>query len=153
MRIAEFISPELCWVETGGASRDEILRQIARRVADASPEVAFEPLYAALLAREQKGSTATPEGVAFPHAMLPGVGRNFVAVALVRGGVDFQRKGSPRADLVIALVGPQDRAWEHLRLLARVARVCHADGLARLRTVRDAEQLYAMVVKEDESHG
>ena len=151
MRLGDFIRPDLTWVIQGSPSRDVLLKDLAERVA-AAIDIDSAEVYDALLAREGKGSTGTPEGVALPHAMMPRLERNVVAVAMAPAGVDFAGKTGTRCDLVFVLVGPP--GWEHVRLLARVARICHGHGaLARLRQAATSEELYKRLVTEDQSHG
>jgi len=51
------------------------------------------------------------------------------------------------------LVGPSERAWEHVRLLARLARVCTAPGaLDRLRSADNADDLFNKLIAEDQRH-
>ncbi|MBI1367804.1 MAG: hypothetical protein GC162_04030 [Planctomycetes bacterium] len=154
MKLTQYIRDNLAWVIDGeGQSRDELLHALSERVHAASSGIATETLYKALLEREGKGSTATPEGVALPHAMLDGITENFVAVALVRGGVDFQSPRVKSVDLVFMLIGPANQAWEHIRILARLARICHdPSGLARLRDAEDGADLYERLTAEDGRH-
>ena len=107
----------------------------------------------ALLLRESKGATATPEGVALPHAMMEKMSRSFVAAMRLKGKVDFHSERCGPCDLVFVLVGPRNTAWEHVRILARIARVCSAPGaLANLRKAKSAGDLYERLMKEDARH-
>ena len=153
MKLTDYIRSDLTWVVDRAESRDGLLRELCERAAGAVDVLDADRLHAALLARETKGSTATPEGVALPHAMVEGPGKSLVAVALVRNGVDFQSRHVASVDLVFVLIGPPDRAWEHLRVLARVARVCHAPGaLESLRAASDGADLHRRLVEEDRRH-
>ena len=153
MKLNEFIRPELCWVMEPADSRDGVLRQLTDRIAEAEPAADAELIYASLIEREQKGATSTPEGVAFPHAMIKHAERSFVAAALLKGGVRFGHKAHPPSDVVFVLVGPAEAAWDHVRLLARLARICHTPGtLQALRAAADSEDLYRRVCAEDDRH-
>jgi len=134
-------------------SRDTLLMDLCHRIAEVEPNVSPDKLYTALIAREAQGSTATQEGVALPHAMLEDMERSFVATALVRHRLRFGERTEPHVDLAFVLVGPEDSAWEHLRILARLARICHTSGaLQHLRSAGDAEDLYSRLLEEDARH-
>ena len=153
MKLHDYLKPELTWVLDSVDSRDALLRELCDRIGDLETNVPAEKLLAALIDREAQGSTATPEGVALPHAMIETADRSFVAAALVRHGVSFGDRSAPRVDLVFVLVGPKDGAWEHLRVLARLARLCHTTGaLQHLRSAADAEDLYRRLLEEDARH-
>jgi mannitol/fructose-specific phosphotransferase system IIA component (Ntr-type) len=75
-------------------------------------------------------------------------------VARVKGGVSFGHDKHPPADVIFTLVGPPESAWQHVSILARLARICHRPGaLACLRGASDADSLYQCLVAEDERHG
>ena len=153
MKLGDYIDQPLCWVLDSAESCEALLRTLADHIAAKVEVLDAEQLFEALIAREQLGSTGTPEGIAMPHAMVAGLDRSFVVPALVRGGVDFHSASSSQADLVFVLVGPKDRAWEHVRLLARVARICPRPGaLGYLRQSDSGEQLYERLLEEDDRH-
>ncbi len=153
MKLTEFIRPELCWVLDSAESRDDLLKQLTSRIGEAEPTVDADLIYAALIEREEKGSTSTPEGVAFPHAMIQQAERSFVAAAIVKRGVKFGHKAHPASDVIFVLVGPKEAAWDHVRLLARLARICHTPGaLKAMRQAADGDGLHRCLVAEDNRH-
>lgn len=154
MKLTELLRQDLCWVLDGASTRDALLVDLCERIASADTGVDSGALLAALMERERQGSTATPEGVALPHAMFDDVQESFVAVALLHEGVDFQAAHRKPVDMVFVLVGAKDRPWEHLRVLARVARVCNGAGaLGRLRGAVDGADLMQRLLSEDGKYG
>jgi len=150
MKLSQFIKPEYCFVLENVESRDQLLRQLADKIAAAASDLDADTLYEALMAREAKGSTATPEGVALPHAMLEDISESIVALARVKGGVDFESANVESVNLVFLLVGQKDAAWEHISMLARIARMCHGiDCLQSFREANTGEELYELLIKED----
>ena len=120
----------------------------------ASGSLSAEAIYAGMVAREEQMATATPEGVAFPHTLLEGVEETLVIACQVRAGVAFAAGAHPDSTMVFAMVGSKDRAFEHVRLLARLAQIALEDGvLERLRRAGDAAELYEMLLEEDRVHG
>lgn len=154
MKLRDFIKSELTFVYDQPADRDALLEQLAKVIADELPDMQADEIFKSLLAREEQGATSTPEGVALPHAMIAGLEKASIAVALLKKGCDFQQGTHPPSDLIFTLIGPEASAWEHLRLLARIARVCHGAGaLANLRSATDGTDLYERLVAEDAKHG
>lgn len=104
-----------------------------------------------LLAREDRSPTAVPEGVAFPHAIDHRIHWTTLVIAKLPVAVGFATP-TP-VDLIFAIFGPSAEPWRHVRLLARLARICRAPGaLSRLRSAADAEDLRRTLLQEDESH-
>ncbi|MCB9848477.1 MAG: PTS sugar transporter subunit IIA [Phycisphaeraceae bacterium] len=153
MRLEEFCKPELALILSGVRSRDEALERIAQAAAPMIPGADAKGLLHSLIDREQKTPTSTPEGVAFPHALLPGLEQTIVVVAIARPAISFGVPGHPGSDVIFAMFGPEERPWDHVRLLARIARVARGSGaLERFRKAANAESLFAALLAEDRSH-
>ncbi|MGP1347494.1 MAG: PTS sugar transporter subunit IIA [Phycisphaerales bacterium] len=161
MRLEPLLDPGRVIVIDRASNRAEVLRALASAFCKASGDdgvgVGEEALVAGFEAREGVRSTALPDGVAFPHALLDGIHRTALAVALVRQGVDFDGNAKPRAgaacDLIFAMIGPAGNPIEHVRVLARLARLVHPESVRqRLRACKDAEALHREIITEDRSH-
>jgi len=153
MRLEEFLKPDLVLILNGIRSRDALFEQIVEAVAPVIPGVESGALLQALIERESKTPTSTPEGVAFPHALLPGLEETVVVVATAKPAINFGVKGHPESDVLFAMFGPEERPWDHVRLLARIARVARGSGaLERMRSAPTPEALYETLLTEDRSH-
>jgi len=109
-----------CSIRTKGQAITAILDRLVE-VGALEAEYRQEVL-AAILKREELGSTAIGRGVAIPNATYPGVGGIIGALASFPAGVEFDRLDGEPVDLVCLLVSPTDRPGEHLRVLEAVAR-------------------------------
>jgi PTS system nitrogen regulatory IIA component len=99
-----------------------------------------------LLAREQAGSTGVGEGVAVPHAKLPGLDRMRGVFLRLEAPVDFDAIDGAPVDLIFALFAPPDAGAEHLRSLARVARMLRQRELRQqLRLARTPDAIHALL--------
>jgi nitrogen PTS system EIIA component len=99
-----------------------------------------------LLQREKLGSTAVGNGVAIPHGKLPKLGRLFGLFARLEKPVDFEALDAQPVDLVFLLLAPEAAGADHLKALARVARLLRDPEIARkLRESRDADALFAVL--------
>ena len=99
-----------------------------------------------LLQREKLGSTGVGNGVAIPHGKLPKLGRLFGLFARLDRAIDFEALDNQPVDLVFLLLAPEGAGADHLKALARVARLLRDAEVARkLRESRDADALYAVL--------
>jgi nitrogen PTS system EIIA component len=99
-----------------------------------------------LLQREKLGSTAVGNGVAIPHGKLPKLAAVFGLFARLERAVDFEALDGQPVDLVFLLLAPESAGADHLKALARVARLLRDPEIARkLRESRDADALYAVL--------
>ena len=136
---AEAILPRLA-----ATSRRQALQQMADALAKAAGADA-RAIFEAVLMRERLSGTGMGEGVAIPHAQLPGLERPLGAFARLDPPHDFGAMDARPADLVFMLATPAGRGADHLKALARVSRFLRrAEMREKLRAARGAEELRAL---------
>lgn len=154
MRLEPCLKPELTLVLEGCPGLDAALESLADLGTSWPGLPAKEELIQGLKDREERYPTSTPEGVAFPHVLVKGVEQTLIVPALLKPGVKWKNPAHPAQDLVFGMFGNIDRPWEHVRLLARLARIVRTPGaLDRLRAATDAPGLHEALLIEDRSHG
>jgi PTS system nitrogen regulatory IIA component len=105
-------------------------------------------IFEILLQREKLGATAVGYGVAIPHGKLPKLTRMFGMCARLDRAIDFEALDGQPVDLVFLLLAPEPAGADHLKALARVARLMRtADTAKMLRDSRDAEAIYAVLTR------
>jgi nitrogen PTS system EIIA component len=105
-------------------------------------------IFEALLQRERLGSTGIGEGIAIPHGKLPGLTRLYGFVGRLERPIDFEALDAQPVDLLFLLLAPEGAGADHLKALAKVARVLREPGiLGRIRAARDADALYAVMTQ------
>lgn len=153
MRLEPILMSESALIIENAADRDAVLSRLAEAAAKLVPGYSAQTILTAFEDREAQTPTATPEGVAFPHAMLKNVDRTTLLIARLKPAVSFGGQDLPASDLVFCMVGSAEKPWVHVRLLARLARVARAPGaLERLRGADTAEDLFARLIEEDRAH-
>ena len=99
-----------------------------------------------LLQREKLGSTGVGNGVAIPHGKLAKLNKLFGLFARLERPIDFEALDNQPVDLIFLLLAPEGAGADHLKALARVARILRDPNIAqKLRESRDAEALYAVL--------
>ena len=97
--------------------------------------------------REKLGSTAVGNGVAIPHGKLPKLGRLFGLFARLEKPIDFEALDGHPVDLIFLLLAPEGAGADHLKALAKVARLLRDPQIAKkLRDSRDADAVYAVLM-------
>src|SRR3977135_515094 len=103
-------------------------------------------IFEILMQREKLGSTGVGNGIAIPHGKMPKLNKLFGLFARLDRPVDFEALDGEPVDLVFLLLAPEGAGADHLKALARVARLLRDSDIARkLRDSRDAEALYAVL--------
>ena len=127
-------------------------RQVLSTTAEVAARVTglkADDLLAALLEREQAGSTGVGNGVALPHAHLPGLERMTAVFLKLEEPAPFAAVDDRPVDLIFALFAPEKAGAEHLQALAKVARLLRQKELReQLRQAQTADAIYALLVRE-----
>lgn len=120
-------------------------KQVFSRLSAALSKVANvseRDILQAILEREQLGSTAVGHGVVLPHARLPGLEAPIGGFARLLSPIDFDAVDEQPCDLVFMLLAPDGSGADHLRALAKVARVMRQPDLrAALREASDEAEI------------
>ncbi len=147
MELADILAEESVLFCTDITTKHDVLKRLAARAAEVTGLPA-EELFTALADRESLGSTGLGNGIAVPHgkyAGLKGVVAVFVKLA---NPVEFESVDDQPVDLVMMLLAPMGAGADHLKALARVARVLRTDSVAEsLRQSSDPARLYAILTQ------
>ncbi len=147
MALLEFLSPEAVAPALRVNGKKQALHELSAQAARLTG-LEERTIFEALLQRERLGSTGIGEGIAIPHGKLPRLERLFGFVARLERPIDFESLDGQPVDLLFLLLAPEDAGADHLKALARIARVLRSPGLVeRLRTTRDADALYAVLTQ------
>lgn len=125
LRISEFLSEEMILPDLKASDKEGVLRELAHHLCAVAPGMsdAEERVLRALLDRERLGSTGVGEGVAIPHAKVPGLVRLTAAFGRSVRGIPFDAIDQQPVTLVVALLVPENSAGVHLKALARISRL------------------------------
>jgi PTS system nitrogen regulatory IIA component len=120
------------------------LSQHAARVTGLSERDLFE----ALLQRERLGSTGIGDGIAIPHGRMPGIDRLVGLFARAERPIEFDALDGQPVDIIFVLIAPEGAGADHLKALARVARVLRNQAvLEQVRHARDPAAIYAILAE------
>ena len=125
--------------------KKQALQELSERAAAVAKLPARE-IFDAILQRERLGPTGVGDGIAIPHGKLPKLGRLFGLFARLERPIDFESLDSQPVDLIFLLLAPEAAGADHLKALARVARLLRDPEIARkLRESGDADAIYAVL--------
>ena len=103
-------------------------------------------IFETLMQREKLGSTGVGNGIAIPHGKLPKLEKLVGLFARLDRPIDFESLDGQPVDLIFLLLAPEGAGADHLKALARVARLLRDPEVARkLRNSHDADALYAVL--------
>lgn len=127
------------------SSKKQALQELAARAAEILKRDERE-IFETLNQRERLGSTGVGHGIAIPHGKLPKMEALFGIFARLEKPVDFEALDGEPVDLVFLLLAPEAAGADHLKALARVARLLRDPEVAKkLRASRDASAIHAIL--------
>lgn len=151
MSLKDFISPDSIVSTLRASSKKQAIQELSERAAISLDRPSRE-IFDQLLQRERLGSTGIGNGIAIPHARLPGLSQIFGVFARLDKPVDFDAVDDEPVDLLFLLLAPEGEGADHLKALSRIARMLRdADTADKLRATRDPEALYAILATPRES--
>jgi PTS system nitrogen regulatory IIA component len=145
MPTSELVAPNAIIPALKVNGKKQALQEIAVKAAALTGQ-SERTILEILLQREKLGSTAVGNGVAIPHGKLDKLAKVFGLFARLERPVDFDALDGQPVDLIFLLLAPEGAGADHLKALARAARLLRDPEIARkLRDSRDADALYAVL--------
>ncbi|HLY38267.1 MAG TPA: PTS sugar transporter subunit IIA [Candidatus Binatia bacterium] len=123
----DLLSVERVVPTLAATDKDDVLVALASRITSTHPAIDERDLVEALRARERQMTTALVNGVAIPHAKLPGIAGPVGALGRTAAGIECDAHDGAPTRLFFLLVGPVERPGDHLKALATVSRVLHEE--------------------------
>jgi PTS system nitrogen regulatory IIA component len=145
MELADILSEEsvlVCHTVKDKAELLEILSRLGATITGQDPATILETL----TAREALGSTGLGNGIAIPHGKLAGLKGVVAAFVRLDEPIEFDSVDDQPVDLAFMLLAPVGAGADHLKALARVARLLRTDSLVDgLRSTSDPARLYQLL--------
>src|SRR3977135_2659652 len=143
MPLTDLVAPQAVVPALKVNSKKQAIQELAARAAGLTGQ-SERDILEILQQRERLGSTGIGNGIAIPHGKLPKLERLFGLFARLDRPIDFEAPDGPPGDLIFLLRAPDPAGADHLKALARVARLMRTPDTAKmLRESRDAEAIYA----------
>jgi PTS system nitrogen regulatory IIA component len=145
MDLSDLIRPDSVIPALKANSKKQAIQELAAKGAELSG-LEERQIFETLLLREKLGSTGVGGGIAIPHGKLPGLTQIHGVFARLSRPIDFEAVDDQPVDLLFLLLAPENAGAEHLKALARIARIMREPGVAqRLRNATDSGALYSIL--------
>ncbi len=127
------------------SSKRQLLQLLSQKAGEA---VGLDPLdvFETLMNREKLGSTGLGNGIAIPHGKMAGLEKVLAVFVRLECPIEFESVDDQPVDLVMMLLAPEGSGADHLKALARVARLLRTDSLVeQLRQSKECSDLYGLL--------
>ena len=142
MPLTEYLTPARTLL-LQGRTKGEVLEELVGAVRREDPELDREGVVRVLLDREKSVSSRIAPTIALPHALLPGYGKQIIAVGYSPAGVPWDSPEQPPVNLIVVSLCDERQASRHIHMLGEIAHVLSAPSLLdRISSAGSAEEVY-----------
>jgi fructose-specific phosphotransferase system IIA component len=154
MKFSDFICKDAIRTQMEADDKESVIRAMGRSLVESEKirQDDFDSIVAAILKREELGSTGIGRGVAVPHTKHPAVDKLVGTVAISEQGVDFDSLDGEKVHLLFLLISPPDRPGDHLRALENISRQLRDDTFCRFLKQSKTPQDVWQLLEEGDSH-
>ena len=145
MEILDLLVPEAVLPSLKAQSKKQLLQELAQRAAELTGQTERR-IFETLIERERLGSTGMGQGIAIPHGRVADLNTIVGVFTRLETSIDYDAVDKQPVDLVFMLLAPADAGADHLKALARIARLLRDQDVAKkLRASRDAQAIYSVL--------
>lgn len=147
MDLSDLLTLDAILPNLKASSKKQALQELSARAAQITrlPE---RDIFETLVQRERQGSTGVGHGIAIPHTKMAPLNRLVGVFARLDRAIDFEAVDDEPVDLLFLLLAPEGSGADHLKALARIARVLRDNTIAnKLRATTDPAALYAVLTE------
>lgn len=150
MKITDFLLRENCVASLEADEKEGAMRELCALLVKNGAIKDGEAVLEAVMSREKLGSTGIGEEVAIPHCKTDLVKGLVAAFGASREGVEFYSADGKPVKLVFLLLAGSDSASDHLKALARIARmVKNATFRKRIDGIDNRDEIYGLIAETD----
>lgn len=152
MQLTKLITPDAIFPSLKVNTKKQALSELSERAAPLCGIDARE-IFDCLWQRESLGSTGIGNGIAIPHGKIGKSCAIFGLFARLVRPIDFDSLDGAPVDLIFLLIAPSSAGADHLKALARIARLLRDPIITtKLRAARDVSAIYSILMEEAAFH-
>ena len=145
MSLNDLIAQNAVIASLKASSKKQVIQEMSEKAAEITGLPA-RTIFEQLLQRERLGSTGIGHGIAIPHSRVPGIDKIIGIFARLDRPIEFDAVDDEPVDLVFMLLAPEGEGADHLKALARIARVLRdTSNTGKIRASRDAAAIYGVL--------
>jgi PTS system nitrogen regulatory IIA component len=108
-------------------NRDEAIKTLVTMIHEAGKLQDKHAFYEAIIEREKIVSTGIGMGAAIPHAKLASYDDFFIAIGILRKGLDWNSLDGSPVRIIFLIGGPDDKQTEYLQILSKLTQLIKDD--------------------------
>ncbi|MCH2139579.1 MAG: PTS sugar transporter subunit IIA [Phycisphaerales bacterium] len=152
MKLTEIVAEKAISPSLGATNRDEAILEMMSMLVSAGEvdESDRDAFVAAVLKRENRGSTGFGNGVAVPHLKQAAVKKVVASIANSTSGLEFNALDGNPVHSIVLLLSPEDQPELHLEAMEAVFGSLSQDTFRRfLRQASTVEEIMTLLEDAD----
>ncbi|MEO1067365.1 MAG: PTS IIA-like nitrogen regulatory protein PtsN [Pseudomonadota bacterium] len=146
MDLKDLLSENAILPALKASSKKQAIQALSDRAAHLTG-LGEREIFDILLQRERLGSTGVGSGVAIPHGKLQKIDHILGVFARLDKPVEFEALDDQPVDIIFLLLAPEGAGADHLKALAKIARVLRsAETIQKIRATDERDALYSLLV-------
>ncbi len=153
MKFSEIVIKDSIVTDLQAGSKEDAIRRMVSSLRSSGQITADneDSIVAAILKREELGSTGIGNGIAVPHTKHPSVDNLVATIAIAPEGLDFSSLDGDDVFILFLLVSPPDRPGDHLRALETISRHLRNENFCNfLKQSKNAAQVMELLKEADQ---
>lgn len=150
MKLRDFIVTDSIVPRLSAADRDGAIRELVNGLAQAGKidAGAVDEIVAALIKREQNGSTGFGKGVAVPHVKHAKISQMAGTIGCSAEGIDFSALDHQPVYSIVLLLSPDNQPQQHLQAMNIIFSNLQRDMFRRFMRQADSKQKIIDLIDE-----
>lgn len=151
--LSNLISPDRIIVDLESEEKEECFAELLEVLVAKNPDLDRRAALEALIAREDKKSTAVFPYVAVPHAVSDSIEKTEVAIGISRSGIEFEpvnpeeNSQSPIVNVVFEILFDKKDTEGHLHALRDILQlVVHPEFVTSVLKAKSQKEVYDLIV-------
>src|SRR6516165_3881334 len=154
MKLSDFVVRDAILTNLKATTKEAAIRSMVESLSSSGyiKGADQEGIIAAILKREELGSTGIGKGVAVPHTKHLSVDKLVATIALSKDGVEFASLDGEDVHILFLLVSPPDRPGDHLRALENISRHLRNDNFCNFLRQAPTPQAVVELLEEADNN-
>lgn len=151
MKICEFLKEDHIFLDFKPGDKINILKELISALKKRGLISEEKVVLDEILKRENLGSTGLEKGIAVPHALIEEIAESFLALAVIRKGVDFDAADKKPTYIVFLLLSNKKKPGAQLKVLAHICRLIkETKFVQKVRKAKSPSEICSIFKKEEE---
>jgi len=151
MKICGLLTEEHIFIDLKSGSKNDVLENLVKQLKSRDFIQDEKIILEALKNREGLCSTGLENGIAVPHALIAEIDESFLAISVVKEGLDFEAVDQMPTYVLLLLLGSKNNPGSQLKILAHICRmVKETDFVKKVREAESSAEI-CRILQEEES--